>query len=263
MPAELAALIGLDPPEAKELRSRVARPVVSYPMLPKLQLRAGELFTSRTGTWDWDGPVGAVVFHGIFEDDLPAFAALALWGGRCLPSAHGMLDCRPRIANLARVRRVSRFAGLPRGYADAGTTFAAHGPTVAKWGEWHCGEGKERVGAEWSAAEPTLFEPFLEGQAVRVTAVGDRLWQLRLGGDDWKKSIHHPDTAFVDLDPELAADVRALRDHFDLAVCAADYVVSPDGGKHLLELNHIPNVTQFSEIRAAYLDYAVAWLNGG
>ncbi|MBX9582872.1 MAG: hypothetical protein K2X87_21400 [Gemmataceae bacterium] len=262
MPADLAVLIGLDPPEAKEPRSRVARPVVSYPMPPKLQLRAGELHTSRTGSWDWDGPVGAVVFHGIFEDDLPAFATLALWGGRCLPSAYGMLDCRPRIANLARVRRVSRFAGLPRGYADAGTTFAA-GPTVAKWGEWHCGEGKERVAGDWPAAEPTLFEPFLEGQAVRVTAVGDRLWQLRLGGDDWKKSIHHADAAFVDLDLDLAADVQALRDHFDLAVCAADYVVSSDGAKPLLELNPIPNVTQFAGIRAAYLDHAAAWLDAG
>jgi len=28
-----------------------------------------------------------------------------------------------------------------------------------------------------------------------------------------------------------------------------------------LELNHIPNVTQFAEMRAAYLDFAAAWCN--
>jgi hypothetical protein len=261
MPTDLAALIGLDRPETDELRARVRRPLVAFEMLPKVQLRAGELFVGRLGTWDWKGPVAKVVFHGIFENDLPTFAALALWGGPCLPSAHGMLDCRPRIPNLARVRRVSRFASLPRSYADPETTFAFDGSAVSKWGEWHCGEGKERFTGEWRAAEPTLIEPYLEGEAVRVTVIGDRAWQLRLGGDDWKKSIHHPTVAFTDLDPELAADVRRMRDHFDLAVCAADYVVAPDGTRHLLELNHIPNVTEFSDIRAAYLDFAAEWLD--
>ena len=171
-----------------------------------------------------------------------------------------MLDCRPRVPNLARVRRVSRFAALPRGYADGRATFRADGPTVAKWGEWHCGEGKERFADEWTAKEPTLIEPFLEGEAVRVTAIGNALFQLRLGGDDWKKSIHHATAAFLPLDPRLADDVRRMRDHFDLAVCAADYILAPDGTPHLLELNHVPNVTQFPEIRAAYLDFAARWI---
>jgi hypothetical protein len=201
-----------------------------------------------------------VVFHGIFEDDLPGLAALALWGGPCLPSAHGLLDCRPRIANLARVRRVSRFAALPRSYTDPGTTARVDAPSVAKWGEWHCGEGKVRFASEWTAKEPTLIEPFLEGDAVRVTAIGDELFQLRLGGDDWKKSIHHASAEFMPLDPSLAADVRAMRDHFDLPVCAADYILARDGTPHLLELNHVPNVTQFPEIRAAYLALAAQWI---
>lgn len=261
MSTDLAVLIGLERPEIEELRSRVRRPLEAFEMLPKLQIRAGELFVGRYGTWDWKGPVARVVFHGIFENDLPTLAALALWGGPCLPSAHGMLDCRPRIPNLARVRRVSRFATLPRSYTDAGTTYTADQPTVAKWGEWHCGEGKERFTGAWEAAsEPTLFEPYLEGEAVRVTVVGDRLWQIQLGGDDWKKSIHHPTAGVTALDPGLADDVRRMRDHFDLAVCAADYIVCPDGSKHLLELNHIPNVTQFPEVRAAFLDLAAAWL---
>jgi hypothetical protein len=258
MPADPVALIGLDPPESDDLRRRCAARLVAYPMLPRVQLRAGELFLGRAGVWD--GPFAAVVFHGIFEDDLPALAALALWGGPCLPSAGGLLDSRPRIPNLARCRRVSRFAGLPRGYADPGTTFAAAGPSVAKWGEWHCGEGKERFDAAWEATEPTLVEPFLAGDAVRVTAVGDRRWQVRMGGDGWKKSIHGPGAALEPLDPELADDLRRLRDHFDLAVCAADYIVTPAGENHLLELNHVPNVTEFPEIREAYLAFAAAWV---
>ena len=252
--------IGLERAEVEELRSRVSAPLIAHEMLPKLQLRAGELFALRSDRYEF-APVAKVVFHGIFENDLPTLAALALWGGPCLPGAHGMLDCRPRIANLARVRRVSRFASLPRGYADDGTEFPVESETVAKWGEWHCGEGKERVTADMRVEEPTLFEPFLPGEAVRVQLIGDKAFQLRLGGSDWKKSIHGADTAFTDPDPELVADTRALADHFGLPVCATDYIVTPAGEKHLLELNHIPNVTQFAEMRAAYLDFAVAWCN--
>jgi hypothetical protein len=40
---------------------------------------------------------------------------------------------------------------------------------------------------------------------------------------------------------------------------ANDYIVSEQGARHLLEVNHIPNVTRFPEIWEAYRDYAVQW----
>lgn len=254
--------IGLDRAEVKEIRTRVDLSVIAHEMLPKVQIRSGELFALHPDREQFV-PVAKVIFHGIFEDDLPTLAALALWGGPCLPGAHGMLDCRPRIANLARVRRVSQFAALPRGYADANTTFPADGEMVAKWGEWHCGEGKERVATTHRVIEPTLFEPFISGEAVRLQVIGPKVFQLRLGGVDWKKSIHGDDTVFTDPDPDLVTDTRRLAEHFDLPVCATDYMVTPTGEKHLLELNHIPNVTQFAEMRTAYLDFAIEWANSG
>ena len=60
--------------------------------------------------------------------------------------------------------------------------------TVAKWGEWHCGENKERFRGERVAAGPTLFERFIEGEAVRIQIIGEKAWQFRLAGEDWKKS---------------------------------------------------------------------------
>lgn len=254
--------IGLERAEVKVLKDRVQLPLIAHEMLPKVQIRGGELFALHPDREQFI-PVSKVIFHGIFENDLPTLAALALWGGPCLPGAHGMLDCRPRIANLARVRRVSRFAALPRGYADANTTFPVNAEMVAKWGEWHCGEGKERVKADHRVSEPTLFEPFIGGTAVRVQLIGEKVFQLTLGGDGWKKSIHGEDTVFTDPDPELVDDTRRLADHFGLPVCATDYMVTASGERHLLELNHIPNVTQFAEMRAAYLDFAAVWANTG
>lgn len=254
--------VGLERAEVHELRDRVTLPVVAHDVLPKLQIRRGELFVRRPDR-DQFVAVSKVIFHGIFEDDLPTLAALALWGGPCLPGAHGMLDCRPRIANLARVRQVSRLATLPRGYAEANTTFPVGSEMVAKWGEWHCGEGKERLTVDHRVAEPTLFEPFITGEAVRVQVVGSKVFQLRLGGIGWKKSIHGEGTVFTEPDPELVDDTRRLAEHFGLPVCATDYMVTTAGEKHLLELNHIPNVTQFPEMRSAYLDFATAWANNG
>jgi hypothetical protein len=254
--------IGLERPEVNELLGRVSLPVIAHDMLPKVQIRRGELFALHPDREQFVH-ISKVIFHGIFEDDLPTLAALALWGGPCLPGAHGMLDCRPRIANLARVRRVSRFASLPRGYADANTTFPVNDDMVAKWGEWHCGEGKERVSDAHAVTEPTLFEPFLAGTAVRVQLIGPKAFQLTLGGDGWKKSIHGEDTVFTDPDPELVDDTRRLAEHFGLPVCATDYMVTASGERHLLELNHIPNVTQFAEMRTAYLDFAAEWANTG
>ena len=54
------------------------------------------------------------------------------------------------------------------------------------------------------------------------------------------------------------ADLQDLRGR--LRPVGVDYVVAPDGTPHLLEVNHIPNVTRFPEVRAAYLDYAAAWV---
>ncbi len=39
-----------------------------------------------------------------------------------------------------------------------------------------------------------------------------------------------------------------------------DYIVGDQGTKHLLEVNHIPNVTRFPAIWEAYRDYAVQFL---
>ena len=252
--------VGLEDREVRDLRGRIPHPIVAHEMVPRVRIDGGRLFAEDPDNPFRERPVAKVVFHGIFENDLPILAALALWGGPCLPGAHGMLDCRPRIPNLARALRVTRYGSLPRGYGDAGTRFTAAGPTVAKWGEWHCGENKARFEGEWACTEPTLFERFVEGEAVRVQLIGDRAWQVRLGGDGWKKSIHGPGAALTDPDPELVEDTRRLGEHFGLPVVAVDYMVGRDGTRYLLEVNHIPNVTEFPDMREAYLAFVTAWV---
>jgi hypothetical protein len=170
-----------------------------------------------------------------------------------------MMDLRLRLPGLVRALAVTRFGGLLRGFADRGSTLDIGGESVAKWGNWHCGEDKTRFHGPWTADLPTLFEEYVEGQAVRIVVIGEHAWQARMAGDGWLKSIHHPEAAFMAIDPELLEDARALAGRFGLTVAGVDYIVRPDGRRYLLEVNHVPNVTAFPEVRAAYLDLVATW----
>ena len=110
---------------------------------------------------------------------------------------------------------------------------------------------------------PTLFEEYVEGEAVRIVLVGEHAWQVRMAGDGWLKSIHDPRAAFMQIDPELLDDARRLAEHFGLRTVGVDYIVAPDGTRYLLEVNHVPNVTVFAEVREAYLDLVASWAARG
>ncbi|AGA28554.1 hypothetical protein Sinac_4358 [Singulisphaera acidiphila DSM 18658] len=251
--------VGLDEPETSELRGCFAQPVLAFETLPRIQVDRGRLMVEHPHRMNQFVPIGRAVFHAIFEDDFDFITALALWGGPCLPGARGMMDLRHRLPGLVRAMAVTRFGQVPRGYADRGTIVVTDSERVAKWGNWHCGEDKSRFSGSWNATQPTLFEEYVEGEAVRIVLVGERAWQVRMAGDGWLKSIHHQNTAFMPIDPELLDDSRRLATHFGLEVVSVDYILAPDGSRHLLEVNHVPNVTVFPEVRGAYLDLVVEW----
>jgi glutathione synthase/RimK-type ligase-like ATP-grasp enzyme len=251
-------VVGLDGPEIADLKHRHPAPAIYHPLLPQIRLDDGRLLVERA-SGPGMLPVDRVVFHGIFADDYDFLTALALWGGPCLPSARGLLDCRERLPCLARALKVTRFGHMPRSWATRGQTVERASDTVAKWGNWHCGENKHRFTGTYTASEPTILEPFIVGEAVRIALVGAHAWQIRLAGDDWLHSIHHPRAAFMPIDDELLADTRALSHTLGLEVIGVDYMVGADGQKHLLEVNHAANVTVFPEIREAFLDLVAAW----
>lgn len=262
MSEPVTLFVGLDSAETDELLTHVQGASVTFEMLPKYHLIEGRLFVDDRDRWGVRHDVRQVVTHAIFDivEDTHWLNTLALWGGRCLPNPLGMLLARPRIQNLVIARTASRYAALPRGYAKAGATIESQSPSIAKWGEWHCGEGKERIESSHECDEPTLIEPFIEGEAVRLQIIGDSAWQVQLGGDDWKKSIHHSTAKLVEPDPRLVDDTRRLCERFGMELGAADYIIDMNGEPQLLEYNHIPNVTRFPEIRVGYINYVKQWL---
>ncbi len=262
--AERVCLVGLDEAEVEEIRERVGAGVgiIAHQALPRMAVQNGELrIESRRGPALV--PVSKVVFHSLYEHDLDFICGLALWGGPCLPDARAMMDCRLKFPCLIRALQYTRFGAPSRGYAGPNAPYNGEGEYVAKWGNWHCGENKARFGPSWESQNACIIEDFLPGQAVRVVLIGERYWQIRLEGRDWLKSIHDDRACFMDVDADLLSDTRAVGKAFGLEIVANDYIITPDGTPHLLEVNHIPNVTRFAEIWAAYRDYAAAWIGSG
>ncbi len=253
------AVIGLDELEYSQIKALVGRPVVAHELLPRIRVDAGRLWVEGRLPGSGFIEVGGMVYHGIFEHDLEFLAALALWDGPCLPGARGMMAARMRLPGLVRALDASRFAGPARGYVSPDTAFAGEGARVAKWGNWHCGENKERFNGVFQHAEGCLIEPFIPGRSVRIAVIGEKAWQIELAGADWKKSIHDDAARFVEPDAELVEDTRAVGRAFGVELLANDYIVADSGSKHLLEMNHIPNVTRFAPLWDAYLAYVVEW----
>ena len=252
-------IIGLDEPQITSLKAHIPGSLVVHETLPRMLLRDGELRVEAASGFGLL-PISKVIFHGIFENDHDFISGLALWGGPCLPNARAMMDCRLKLPCLVRALKFTQFAQPLRGFVTSGIEYTTDVERVAKWGNWHCGENKERFDRTWQAHESAIVEHFLPGEAIRVVVMGERHWQIKLEGEGWLKSIHHPTAHFMEPNPLLVEATRKVAQGFGLEIAANDYIVTADGQPHLLEVNHIPNVTHFPEIWDAYVEYVAEWL---
>jgi hypothetical protein len=254
------AFVGLEQADVDFIADRIDAPFVHHDVIPGIMVKDGTLWIEKAGRPRYV-PVSKMVFHGIYEDDLDFIAGLALWGGACLPNARAMMECRLKLPCLVRALEYTQFGAPLRGFASPGVYYSTETVRVAKWGDWHCGENKETFDSNWTGDEPAIIEHFLQGDSVRVVLIGEQAWQIKLEGDDWRKSIHHSTAELMEIDPLLLEDTRRIGASFGLEIVANDYIVTPDNTRHLLEVNHIPNVTRFPEIQSAYRDYVIQWLN--
>lgn len=251
-------IIGLDRPIANEIKKDYFGPVIFHETIPKFLVNQGKLFVERSSGVGML-PVDIVVYYGIFENDLPLLTALAIWGGDCFPNPTAMMNCRLKLPCLARALQYSRY-NSPRGMVSNDTTVRVQEATVAKWGNWHCGENKAKFDEQWQSDEPAIIEPFFPGEAVRIVSIGEEHFQIKLEGADWLKSIHDSRAGFMDIDPDLLEDTLQIKERFGLEMIGNDYIAGPNGDHHLLEVNHIPNVSRFETLTEVYIQEARAWI---
>ncbi|MDB5330747.1 MAG: hypothetical protein JWP03_1898 [Phycisphaerales bacterium] len=254
-------MVGLERTVSPGIAGRLDCPHLVSELLPTITVENGVLLVKGTRSGAGYLPVSHVLYHGIFENDFDFITAMAVWNQKCLPNAIGMMRARMRVPALVHALQVTRFPGGGRGFGYGGVTLHTDVPAVVKFGQWHCGEGKEQVTSAWRCEQPSLMEPFIPGRAVRIMALGDRFWQINLEGDTWKKSIHADTAAIVEPRPDLVEDTKRLMSHFNLEITGVDYMIDNEDRPHLLEVNHIPNVDRFELITRAYIEYALQWLS--
>ncbi|PHN08242.1 ATP-grasp domain-containing protein [Flavilitoribacter nigricans] len=252
-------IIGLEREPSLAIRKNYFGPTMYHEMLPKFLVNDGRLFIERTNGIGML-PVDIVVFHGIFENDLDLLTGLAIWGGPCFPNALAMMNCRLKLPCLARALQVSRF-NTRRGFLPAQGTIQVNRTSVAKWGNWHCGENKQKFSGEWTGRETSVIEPFFPGESVRVVALGGHQFQIRLAGESWLKSIDDESAAMMEMDPELLEDTLRIKKAFGMDLIANDYIIDNEGNKHLLEVNHIPNMVRFKQLQDSYIQVVNSWIH--
>ena len=252
------ALIGIEEEEYKIIRSSYDGLIIWHQSIPKIVVKDGVLYMEKQSGIGML-PVDKVVYYGIYDNDFDFITGLALWNGDCFPNAAAMMDCRLKIPCLVKAMKYSRFSA-PRGFISAGSEIEVSQDTVAKWGNWHCGENKHRFSGYWASQNTATLEPFYDGDAVRIMIVGNKAWQIKLEGDTWLKSIHPETACFMPIDRDLYDDTKHIKSALNMDMIGNDYILGTDGKNYLLEVNHIPNITRFEEVRTAYLETVIQWI---
>lgn len=253
------ALVGIEQEEYDIIKAQYSGHIIWHQSIPKIVLKDEVLYMEKSNGVGML-PVDKVVYYGIYDNDFDFIAGLAIWNGDCYPKASAMLDCRFKIPCLVKALSLSRFSA-PRGFISAGASVNTTGDTIAKWGNWHCGENKHRFTGEWESEFTATIEPYFEGDAVRIMMIGETYWQIKLEGDDWLKSIHPDNANFMPVDQDLLEDTLYIKNVLQMDMIGNDYIVAKDGSKYLLEVNHIPNITRFEEVRQVYLSTVIEWIN--
>lgn len=251
-------IIGLDRNLVEIIKKEHFGSIIHHETIPKYVVNNGILYVERSNSVGML-PVDKVIFHGIYEDDFDFITALTIWGGDCYPNAYAMMNCRLKLPCLARALRVSNFADK-RGFVSPNTAVNVQELSVAKWGNWHCGENKAKFDDNWKSTEAAVIERFFDGESVRIVSIGNNHLQIKLEGDDWLKSIHNDKADFMPIDKALLEDTLKIKKAFEMDMIANDYIVGNDGHKYLLEVNHIPNVERFEVVRDIYMKEILAWI---
>lgn len=252
------AIVGLHHPEYEFIKNNFDGFIIWHQAIPQIKVIDQTLFVEKTNGVGML-PVDKMIYHGIFEDDLDFITGLVLWDGKCYPNSYGMMECRLKFPCLAKAMKHSKFA-YPRGFLSRNAYINSEKELVAKWGNWHCGENKHKFTGAWENSENTVLEPFFDGEAVRILNIGNQSWQIKLDGETWLKSIHPDSATFMEIDPELLEDTLNLKKILEMDLIANDYIIGKNGEKYLLEINHIPNITRFEEVRKQYLETVLEWL---
>jgi hypothetical protein len=253
--------IGLDPHIVEAIKTKVGN-IIDYQYLPDIYSVNGLTYVQSKSGVHYIQPRG-ILYYCYFDNAGSKRRALALSDTNTFPNIRRTILHDDKALSLIAARNVDPGEDIPRGFSN-GHLISVDTTTVAKFGEWHCGDGKKLCEGKVDVSEPSILEPFIEGESHRILVVGYSTWQIHYESKDWRKNVNSTITILDKPNAELAYRAFHIAMSLGLQVAGVDFIVNSNGA-YLLEVNAYPGLDQVPEAEQAFIDAAVNWVksNGG
>lgn len=250
--------IGLDPHVVEAISQKINRYISDYQHLPDIYAVNGESYIQSQSGSHYIRPVG-ILYYCYFESPENHRRALALADTPTFPDVRQTIHHDDKVLSLIAARNADHGElDVPRGFTHENQTINLKSPLVAKWGKWHCGDGKKICEEYIDVPEPAILEPFIEGESYRILIVNHEVWQIKYESDDWRKNVNSKITVLDKPDSVLADRAVNIANKLNLKVCGIDFIVN-DTGAYLLEVNAYPGLYQVPKAEESFINFAAAW----
>ncbi len=256
--------IGLDHHIVESIKAEVGH-VIDYQYLPDIYSVNGVSYVQSQSGTHYIRPCG-ILYYCYFDSPGCQRRSLALSDTPTFPDVRQTIHHDDKVLSLIAARTADAGLGygfpgddVPRGFASEEIHVSIETPLVAKWGQWHCGDGKKICDGNIDVPEPSILEPFIKGESHRILIVGHSSWQIYYESDDWRKNVNSKITILNKPDYKLVERALRIKEHLRLGVVGIDFIVN-DTGSYLLEVNAYPGLDQVPEAEAEFIKYAVSWV---
>lgn len=249
--------IGLEDDVVAEIQKRSGHKILSFPTPPRIYAKEGKAYVIHPHIMDHYFAPDFVLWYGYFEDPSDpkrnaiirgSRLALAISNTPTFPEVRTTLPWDDKMLAVVLAITVDEISP-PRGLFPPPNPVQSTPNTVLKWGNSHCGEGKQLLvtGQEESQAcvGDVLAEPFVEGRSYRILIVDNYLCQLEYKSADWRKNVQSSIKTCETVNFNMALRAQEIASHYCLSVVGIDFVQADENEPPmLLEVNAYPSLEQ-------------------
>jgi hypothetical protein len=249
--------IGLEDDVAAEIEKQSGHKIQSFPQPPRIYAKEGKAYVKHPHIMGYYFAPDFVLWYGYFDDPSDPMRntvirasrlALAISNTPTFPDVRTTLPWDDKMLSVVLALTVDEVSP-PRGLFPPMNPVESSPNTVLKWGNGHCGDGKQLLvtGQEeyQACVGDVLAEPFVEGRSYRILIVDQYLCQLEYESADWRKNVKGSVKVCETVNFGMALRAQEIASHYCLSVAGIDFVQpGEDEPAMLLEVNAYPSLEQ-------------------
>ena len=241
--------IGLEDDVVAALRKRTTSHITAYQAVPKMYVHKGRIHIESDRAMDLYLTPKIVLWYGYYQDKHEQRMALALSEASLYPDIRKTLPWDDKMNAVLLMNEGQNIGYFPKNVRYLVRETLGDDPTVIKWGNDHCGEGKVRMPEDWIENQletppnvPLYTEPYFQGESYRVLIVEkagnygqEYVSILKYESKDWRKNVGSTVTKLVagDIPPGHAHTMirmaRSVISRHKLEVAGIDF---PSGRRY-------------------------------